>query len=113
MWTSLIGGIIIGLGTDWLGRFILPILAGLISCLELFFMRLKSPLKSRHLNKMKETGMSESEIEELKETLNELDTKTLDLGMSPIKIYSVQFIQSYFITLLIAIITGLVAQLFS
>lgn len=113
MWTELIGGIVIGLSTDWLGRFILPILAGLITCLELFFTRLRSPLKSRHLNKMKESGMSESEIEELKETLNELDANTSDLGMSTIKIYSIQFMQSYFITLIIAIVTGLVAQLFS
>lgn len=113
MWTALIGGIIIGLGTDWLGRFILPILPGIISCLELFFARLKSPLKSRHLNKMRESGMSESEIEELKETLNELDGKSFNAGLSPSKIYGIQFMQTYFITLLIAIVTGLVANLFS
>ena len=108
MWTALIGGILIGLSTNWGGVFVLPIFVGFISCSELFFLRRKVSLRSRHFTKMKESGMSDEEIEGIKETFHDLDTKTMDLGMSKIKLYGIQFLWTYCMTLIIALVTALI-----
>jgi hypothetical protein len=108
MWTALIGGIAIGLGTNWLGVFILPIFVGFFSCLELYFLRRKGSLRPRHITKMKESGMSEEEIAEIKETYQDIDTKTMDLGMSKIKLYGIQVLWTYCMTLGIALVTALI-----
>lgn len=112
MWIALIGGITIGLGTDWLGRLVLPILAGIIACFELFFSRLRGPLRSRHVRKMKNAGMTEIELKELKETFRDVNDPTLNLGMSKGRLYGTLFTWTYVMTLIISIITGLIKQIF-
>jgi hypothetical protein len=112
MWTALIGGVLIGISTDWLGRFVLPIFVAIISLFELLFLQLRGSLKSRHLTKMKESGMSDSEIKEMKDTIHDLDSKTINLGMSKFKLYGIQFLWTYSMTLAVSLISGLLKQLF-
>lgn len=108
MWTALIGGIVIGLSTNWLGIFVLPIFVGFISCSELYFLRRKGFLRSRHFTKMKDSGMSDEEIEGIKETFHDIDNKTMDLGMSKVKLYGIQLLWTYCMTLIIAMVTSLI-----
>lgn len=104
---AIIAGIIIGIGADWLGRFVLPIFAGIISCTELFFRRLAGSLGSKEKRKMQESGMSSIEIEQAMETFREMDHF---FGMGKARLYTMQFIWTYISTLIVAIIIGLIKQ---
>ncbi|NOS92431.1 MAG: hypothetical protein HOP30_10950 [Cyclobacteriaceae bacterium] len=57
---------------------------------------------------MKDSGMSDEEIEGIKETFHDIDNKTMDLGMSKVKLYGIQLLWTYCMTLIIAMVTSLI-----
>lgn len=117
MWLEVLMAILLGvLVKGWLGILLFPALIASYSVgSDYFFIKkhissTKDVLTKEHKQTMSDSGMSDEEIDEVQKTLSEEDKIIYDFDGS---LYWIQFRNTYFLALGVALVTRLIVHLFS